>query len=156
MKIRILAIGDRPPTWVRDGWAEYARRLPHPYAPALIELPAGVRGKGRDPVRAVAEEGERMLAALPKGAIAVALDERGQAWTTTELARRLDDWSREGRDLALLIGGPDGHAPAVRERAELAWSLSPLTLPHMLVRLLLIEQLYRAWTLNAGHPYHRA
>lgn len=156
MRIVLLALGEKPPLWVRDGCAEYLKRLPKPYAPELIELAAARRGKGRDPVRAIEEEGERVLAALPRGAGLVALDERGSAWSSKQLVAQLETWSREGRPIALAIGGADGHAPAVMARAEQCWSLGPLTLPHMLARLIVLEQLYRAWSMMTGHPYHRA
>src|SRR5207253_2276544 len=112
-------------------------------APELIELALGARGKGRDPARAIAEEGERVLAALPKNALVIALDERGKAWSSVELAKQFELWQQSGRDIALTIGGPDGHAPAVMQRAEQKWALGPLVLPHMLVRLIVVEQLYR-------------
>ena len=156
MRIALIAVGDKPPSWVRDGYADYAKRLPHPHAPALVEIPPGARGATRDPVRAIADEGARVIAALPKNAFVVLLDERGSSWSTAELAKQTEAWERGGRDVALLIGGADGHAPEVSARADSRWSLSPLTLPHMLVRLLVIEQLYRAWSLRKGHPYHRA
>lgn len=156
MRIVLLAVGEKPPTWVREGFAEYVKRLPHPFTPELVELPLGARGKGRDPARAIADEGARVLAALPKNAHAIALDERGKAWSSVELAKQFEAWQQGGRDIALLIGGPDGHASAVMQRAEQKWSLGPLVLPHMLVRLIVAEQLYRAWTIATGHPYHRA
>lgn len=156
MRIVLIAVGGKAPSWVRDGYAEYAKRLPKPYAPELVELALGARTKSSDPARAIADEGARVLAAVPKQARLVLLDERGEAWSSVELARELSAWARSGDDVALAIGGPDGHAPAVQERARQRWSLSKLTLPHMLVRLVVIEQLYRAWTLNEGHPYHRA
>src|SRR5687767_10930189 len=156
MRILLVAVGEKAPAWVREGYADYAKRLPKPYAPELVELALGARSKSSDPARAIADEGKRVLAAVPKQAALVALDERGTAWTSVELARRLAAWAQSGRDVALVIGGPDGHAPGVLERATQRWSLSPLTLPHMLVRLVVIEQLYRAWTLLEGHPYHRA
>lgn len=156
MRITIIAVGERPPGWVSDGYADYARRLPKPYAPELVELPLGRRGKGIDPVRAIADEGARVVAALPKQAHIVLLDERGQSWTSVQLSQQLAGWSQDGRDVALVIGGPDGHAPAVVALATKRWSLSALTLPHALVRVVLAEQLYRAWTLMQGHPYHRA
>jgi 23S rRNA (pseudouridine1915-N3)-methyltransferase len=156
MRIVIVAVGDKPPAWVRDGCAEYAKRLPKPYAPALVEIePIGRRG-ARDPARALRSEGERVLAALPRQALLIALDERGKPWSSIDLSRQLATWTTAGRDVALAIGGADGHAPAVLERAEQRWSLGPLTLPHMLVRLIVLEQIYRAWTLLHGHPYHRA
>lgn len=156
MRIVLVAIGEKAPGWVREGYAEYAKRLPKPYAPDLVELPLGARSKSRDPARAIVEEGAAVLGAVPKGAHVVALDERGHGWSSVELSRELARWSRDGDDVALVIGGPDGHAPGVLARANRRWSVSPLTLPHMLVRLVVIEQLYRAWTLLAGHPYHRA
>jgi 23S rRNA (pseudouridine1915-N3)-methyltransferase len=156
VRIVILAVGEKPPAWVRDGFADYARRLPKPWAPELVELSLGMRGKGADPARAIADEGARVLAALPKSAHVVALDERGSAWTSVQLSQRMAAWAQAGDPVALLIGGPDGHAPEVMQRARERWSLSPLTLPHALVRVLLVEQLYRGWTLLQGHPYHRA
>ena len=155
MRIQLLAVGTKPPEWVRAGFDEYRKRLPKPYAPELIELAAGTRGPGRDAARAIAEEGKRVLAALG-GARLVLLDERGTGWSTAQLTTQLKSWSQDGRDIALAIGGADGHAPEVQSRADQRWSLGPLTLPHMLVRLVVIEQLYRAWTVMTGHPYHRA
>jgi len=155
MRVVLIAVGEKPPGWVKEGFAEYAKRLPKPFTPELIELPLGARGKGRDPRRAMLDEGERVVAALPKNAHLVVLDERGAQWDSIELSKQLETWSQSGRDIAFAIGGPDGHAPAVLERAQQRWSLSKLTLPHMIVRLVIAEQLYRAWTLTQGHPYHR-
>jgi 23S rRNA (pseudouridine1915-N3)-methyltransferase len=121
----------------------------------LVEIEPGLRGKGRDAARATSDEGARVLAALPKQAFVVALDGRGKAWTSEQLAQRLEHWRGQGRDLAFLIGGPEGHAPEVITRADEHWALGPLTLPHMLVRLVVAEQLYRAAALLANHPYHR-
>jgi 23S rRNA (pseudouridine1915-N3)-methyltransferase len=115
-----------------------------------------MRGKGRDDVRAMQDEGAAILAALPRDTHVIALDGGGKTWSSEELADQLARWRMSGRDLAFLIGGPDGHAPEVLARAEQRWSLGPLTLPHMLVRLVVAEQLYRAATMLAGHPYHRA
>jgi 23S rRNA (pseudouridine1915-N3)-methyltransferase len=156
MRIVLIAVGEKPPAWVRDGFVDYARRLPKPWTPELVELALGHRGKGADPARAIADEGARVLAALPKSAHIVALDERGSGWTSVELSRRMDGWAQAGDPVALLIGGPDGHAPEVLQRARERWSLSSLTLPHALVRVVVAEQLYRGWTLLQGHPYHRA
>ncbi len=144
------------PDWVAQGFAEYRKRLAHELPLELVELKPGARGKGRDDARAIHDEGAALLAALPRDAHAVALDGGGKPWSSDELAAQLARWRMAGRDLALLIGGPDGHAPEVLARAEQRWSLGPLTLPHMLVRLVLAEQLYRATTILAGHPYHRA
>lgn len=113
------------------------------------------RTKAADTGRLIQQEGERMLGALPKGARVVALDVRGRPWSTQQLAGQLEAWMAGGRDVALLVGGPDGLAPECLERAEQTWSLSPLTLPHPLVRVVVAEQLYRAWSITQGHPYHR-
>jgi 23S rRNA (pseudouridine1915-N3)-methyltransferase len=156
MKARVVAVGERAPGWVAEGFAEYRKRLSHWLPLDLVEIEPGLRGKGRDTARAVADEGARVLAALPKGALVVALDGRGRGWSSEDLAQRLEHWRAQGRDLAFLIGGPEGHAPDVLARADETWSLGPLTLPHMLVRLVLAEQLYRAAALLANHPYHRA
>jgi len=156
VKARLVAVGERPPAWVSTGFAEYRKRLAHWLPLELVEVPPGLRGKNRDIGRAMADEGARVLAALPRTANVVTLDGGGRTWSSEELATRLEHWRAQGRDLALLIGGPEGHAPAVRERADESWSLGPLTLPHMLVRLLVAEQLYRAAAMLANHPYHRA
>lgn len=155
MKARLIAVGERAPGWVAQGFAEYQKRLSHWLPLDLAEIEPGVRGKGRDPARAMADEGARVLAALPKQAYVVALDGRGRMHSSEQLAQRLEHWRGQGRDLAFLIGGPEGHAPEVIARADEVWSLGPLTLPHMLVRLVLAEQLYRAAALLAHHPYHR-
>ena len=156
MKARLVAVGERAPAWVAEGFAEYRKRLSHWLPLDLVEVEPGLRGKGRDAARAMADEGARVIAAVPKGALMVALDGRGRAWSSEELAQRLQHWRNGGRDLALLVGGPEGHAPDVLDAADERWSLGPLTLPHMLVRLVVAEQLYRAAALLANHPYHRA
>ena len=155
MKARLVAVGEHAPAWVADGFAEYRKRLSHWLPLDLVEIAPGLRGKGRDTVRATADEGARVLAALPKAAHVVTLDGRGRAWSSEALAERLQHWRNGGRDLAFLIGGPEGHAPDVLAASDESWSLGPLTLPHMLVRLLVAEQLYRAAALLANHPYHR-
>ncbi len=155
MKLRILAVGTRMPAWVSDGFAEYAKRLPPEIRVELVELPLGPRGKSRPVERAVAREGEAMLRAVGDGDGVVALEVTGKPWSTEKLAEQLRGWQESGHSWNLLIGGPDGLAPDCLARADGQWSLSPLTLPHPLVRLVLIEQLYRAWSINAGHPYHR-
>jgi len=156
MKARLVAVGERAPGWVAEGFAAYRKRLSHWLPLELVEIAPGMRGKGRDPARAIHDEGRRVLAALPRGAHVVVLDGRGRAWDSEALSQRLEHWRGHGRDLAFLIGGPEGHAEQVLARADERWSLGPLTLPHMLVRLLVAEQLYRAAAMLANHPYHRA
>jgi 23S rRNA (pseudouridine1915-N3)-methyltransferase len=155
MRLLLIAVGGRVPSWVAEGYAEYARRLPAESSLELVEVAAGRRGKNSDLRRIVADEGARMIAAVPRGARIVALDERGLQWSTVELATEMQRWRNDGEDVALLIGGPDGLAPDCRARAHRLWSLSSLTLPHALVRVIVAEQLYRAWSLVVGHPYHR-
>ena len=155
MHIRLLAVGRRPPRWAEEAFSEYTRRLPPAFG-FRTRLIAPARGHGNDIERARGEEGERLLGALGPRDHVVALDEHGPAWSTRSLAKHLAAWEMGGRDVVLLIGGADGLSPACLDRADQRWSLSPLTLPHALVRVLVAEQLYRAWSLNAGHPYHRA
>lgn len=156
MQIHLIAIGERMPRWVQDGFDEYAKRLPAECALRLIEIPAGKRGKNADITRIMRDESERLLSAIPKGAKVVALEVGGRSWSTEQLAAQLEDWLHSGQDLALLVGGPEGLSDAARAAAGQLWSLSPLTLPHPLVRVVLAEQLYRAWSVLRNHPYHRA
>lgn len=144
------------PSWVQAGYDEYAGRMTRECRLELREIPLGRRTRGSNASLAIREEGQRMLAALEDGDLPVSLDVTGRSLSTTDLARRLAGWMQSGRDVALMIGGPDGLAPACLERAEFCWSLSPLTLPHGLVRIVVAEQLYRAASLLRGHPYHRA
>ena len=156
MKARLIAVGDRAPDWVATGYADYAKRLSFSLPLELVEIVPGQRGKNRDAVRATFDEGQRVLATVPKGTHIVLLDDKGRMHSSEQLAQHLEHWRGQGRDLAFLIGGPEGHAPEVRAAANEAWSLGPLTLPHMLVRLLVAEQLYRAASILTNHPYHRA
>lgn len=156
MRIRIIAVGTRMPAWVDAGCGEYLRRLRPALRVDLVEVAPGRRSAGAPATRALEDEARRLLASVGEDEFVTALDERGECFSTLELSRWLAVRMREGRDLALLIGGPDGFAASVRERANLSWSLSPLTLPHALVRVVLAEQLYRAHSLLSGHPYHRA
>lgn len=144
------------PGWVEAGYAEYAKRLAGECSLQLVEIDPGHRGKGANLEQVRRDEGERLLKAVPKGALVIALDERGEVWDTARLSGELAGWLAGGRDAALLVGGADGLATECLQRAERSWSLSALTFPHPLVRVILAEQLYRAWSLVKGHPYHRA
>lgn len=156
MKARLIAVGERAPDWVASGFSDYQKRLSHWLPLELVEIAAGIRGKGRDAARATADEGGRVIDALPKQAFVITLDGRGKPYSSEQLAQRVEAWRQQGRDLAFLIGGPEGHSPDVIATANESWALGPLTLPHMLVRLVVAEQLYRACSLLANHPYHRA
>ena len=156
MKASLIAVGERAPDWVSSGFSEYQKRLSHWLPLTLLEVAPGIRGKGRDAARAIADEGGRVLAVLPRQAHIVTLDGGGRPYSSVQLAQRMEAWRQGGRDLALLIGGPEGHSQEVLAAATESWSLGPLTLPHMLVRLIVAEQLYRAASLLANHPYHRA
>lgn len=155
MRIRMIAVGTRMPDWVEQGYRDYAKRLPRDCSVELVELPLAVRSKNSDIARAMEKEGEAMLAAIGKGDRVIALDVKGKPWSTEQLAAQMANWKMSGNNYSLLIGGPDGLAPACLALAEIRWSLSPLTLPHPLVRILLIEQLYRATTILQNHPYHK-
>jgi len=144
------------PDWVNSGFTEYAKRLPHELKLEVIEVPLGQRGKGADIQRAIAKESKQLLAAIEEKDQVVALDVKGNAWSTEQLAQKLSEWQMSGTNVALLVGGPDGLSPDCLQRAGQSWSLSKLTFPHPLVRVVVAEQLYRAWTLLNNHPYHRS
>jgi 23S rRNA (pseudouridine1915-N3)-methyltransferase len=156
MKCRLIAAGTRLPDWVNSGFREYQKRLRSPLSLELHEIPVATRRSGENPSRAMSREGTEMLAALGKDDFVVALEIAGKSMSTEQLSLWLAERMRDGRPLALLIGGPDGLSTECRERADQSWSLSPLTLPHALARVVVAEQLYRAVSLLAGHPYHRA
>lgn len=155
MKLRLLAVSHRQPAWVEDGCRDYERRLPREWGFELVVVKPEPRTSGQSAARVQAAEAARLRAAAPKGALLVALDERGEPWSTRQLADRLASWQREGRTVAFLIGGADGLDPALQAECRHRLSLSALTLPHGLVRIVVAEQLYRAASLLAGHPYHR-
>jgi 23S rRNA (pseudouridine1915-N3)-methyltransferase len=156
MKCRLIAAGTRLPDWINDGFREYQKRLRSPLLLELQEIAVATRRAGENPERAIRREGADMLAVLGRDDFVVALEITGKAMSTQQLGSWLQERMRDGRSLALLIGGPDGLSPQCRERADQSWSLSPLTLPHALVRVIVAEQIYRAMSLLAGHPYHRA
>ncbi|HVP87919.1 MAG TPA: 23S rRNA (pseudouridine(1915)-N(3))-methyltransferase RlmH [Casimicrobiaceae bacterium] len=154
MKIRIVALGHRMPAWVAAGFDDYARRLPRELAFKLVELKPEPRDRGRGVEQILAAEAKH-IAAASKGCYIVALDERGERWTTARLAQALRDWRERGLEVAFVIGSADGLSTDFKRNANVIVSLSALTLPHGLVRVLLAEQLYRATSLLRGHPYHR-
>lgn len=151
----MIAAGTRLPEWLNTGFREYQKRLRSPLSLELVEIPVAARRAGESPSRAVAREGAAMLAAIEPKDYVVALEVQARSMSTEALSAWFADRMRDGRPIAMLIGGPDGLAPPCKARADQAWSLSPLTLPHGLVRVLVAEQIYRAMSLLAGHPYHR-
>ena len=156
MKLIAIAVGQRMPDWVEQGWQEYARRMPADCALELREIKAEPRSGGKTPAQMMQAEAKRIEAAIPAQALRIALDERGKDLTTVKLAQELERWRGQGRDIAILVGGPDGLDAALKQSCHGMLRLSSLTLPHPLVRILLAEQLYRAWSVMTGHPYHRA
>jgi 23S rRNA (pseudouridine1915-N3)-methyltransferase len=156
MRIRLICVGTKMPAWVTTGFQEYAKRLPADCRLELVEIPPGHRGKGADVQRAIEKESRLILAALGKGERVVALDVEGCQWSTAQLAKTVGQWQMGGQNVALLIGGPDGLSAECLALAQQRWSLSNLTYPHPLVRVILAEQIYRAWSLLNNHPYHRA
>lgn len=155
MRIQLLAVGTRMPEWIDTGYRDYARRLPPEWGFVLKEISVSKSGS-RSPRPRREAECERLMAALPRNSRVIVLDMRGALLSTEELAAWVGEWQMSGRDVTLVVGGADGLAPACIARADELWSLSRLTLPHGLVRVIVIEQLYRAWTMLRGHPYHRA
>ena len=156
MHIRLLAVGDRQPSWVDDAFGIYTGRFPREWRFRLDTIPTVRRNKNDKSRQAMEAEGELITAKLSATEQVVLLDERGKQLSSKSLASILSDWQSDGRDLCFVIGGPDGVSDAVRQRSDMMWSLSQLTLPHGMARALLSEQLYRAWSLQTGHPYHRA
>ena len=155
MRIQLIAVGIKMPAWVEQGYQEYARRFSADMPLQLTEIPAQKRGKNADIKRILQKEGEQTLSAIPKGNRIVTLEVTGRPWDTPQLAGKMQQWQMDGRDVSLLIGGPEGLAPECIAASEQKWSLSALTLPHPLVRIIVAESLYRAWSLNNNHPYHR-
>lgn len=164
MRIRLLAVGNKLPSWVEEGFNEYLKRFPDSCYVELVEIPAEKRSKQTNPrlkqagssiQQLIDREGEKLLAAIKPGNRVVALEITGQLWSTEQLATHIDKWKNEGRNIDMLIGGPDGLSAACIKKADTKWSLSPLTLPHPLVRIVVAEQLYRAVSILQNHPYHR-
>ncbi|MCH9742204.1 MAG: 23S rRNA (pseudouridine(1915)-N(3))-methyltransferase RlmH [Proteobacteria bacterium] len=155
MQLKLICVGQKMPNWVVAGYEEYAVRLTGQCRLTLVEVPPAKRTKTGAPVKYMEEEALRIESALVGNPIRVILDEHGAVVDTKAVAKRLETWLPSGRDVALIVGGPDGLAPSIKAKADWTWSLTPLTLPHPLVRVVLAEQLYRAWSLMNHHPYHR-
>lgn len=155
MKIKLIAIGHKMPNWVETGFAEYQKRLPQDCSLELTEIPALKRPKNADIERIMAQEAKAMLSKITTQDHCIALDKEGKIWNTEQLAEQLQNWQHSGNNIAILIGGPEGLHASCLERAKQQWSLSKLTFPHPLVRVILAEQLYRAWSVTCGHPYHK-
>lgn len=155
MRIQLVSVGTKMPAWVNEGFAEYQKRLGPAFAFQLKEIPAGKRHNPGDIARIVQHEAELILAAIPAQDHCIVLDVKGHSWSTEQLAEQLQQWQRLGHNLSFVIGGPEGLAPAVYQRSNTRWSLSPLTFPHPLARVIMAEQLYRAWSIVQNHPYHR-
>jgi len=153
--IKVAAIGQRMPAWVSTAWQEYAQRFPRQVRLELAEIPLERRGKNADLSRLKTQEGIALVNSAPKRSLKIAMDISGKPWSTRDLAKKMEDWMAGGRDVCLMIGGPDGLSPDCLSAADSRWSLGPLTLPHPLVRVVLAEQLYRAWSIVNHHPYHR-
>ncbi len=155
MKLLILAVGNKMPSWITEGFNEYAKRMPREAKIELIEIKPEPRTSGKTATQIMEAEAQRIKSALPASALCIALDERGATPTTRQLARQMQDWMRQGRDVAFIIGGADGLHESIKQAAQELLALSAFTLPHGMVRVLLAEQLYRAHSLMHNHPYHR-
>ncbi|MFT7223914.1 MAG: 23S rRNA (pseudouridine1915-N3)-methyltransferase [Cellvibrionaceae bacterium] len=155
MHLRVLAVGNRMPSWVQQGILDYQKRFPREWGFQWVELPLGMRTKSGNPAKAIESESKAMLAAIQEREYVIALDINGKSWSTASLSQKMQQWQTQGLNVCLLIGGPDGLSTRCLQRANLCWSLSALTLPHPVVRVVLSEQLYRSWTILNHHPYHR-
>jgi 23S rRNA (pseudouridine1915-N3)-methyltransferase len=155
MKIHLISVGNKMPDWVTQAYQIYQKRLTGSVQLELIEIPLNKRGKNADIKRLIEKESQQMLAAIPPRYRVVCLDVKGKALSTENLAQKLENYEQQGDNIALLIGGPEGLSNNCLARADESWSLSAMTLPHPMVRVILAEQIYRAWSLNIGHPYHR-
>lgn len=156
MKINLVAVGTKMPAWVTQGFEEYSKRLPRECQLQLIEVAPAKRGKTAQPEQWKKDEATRILNLIPDNHLVIALEVTGKSWSTEALSDNMQGWLSDGRDVSLLVGGPDGLDASCLKRADQKWSLSAMTLPHPLVRIVLAEQLYRAWTILQNHPYHRS
>ena len=155
MHLYLIAVGKRMPAWVKEGFAEYNKRLPAELHLNLIEITPAVRGKSNSIKKAIMEENRRIRAAIPKNSLVLAIDEKGRQFNSIQLSKKIESWLQQGQDVSLIIGGADGLDDDFKKSADEIWSLSPMTLPHALVRVIVAEQVYRAWSIIKNHPYHR-
>ena len=155
MRIRLITVGSKMPGWVEEGYEEYSRRLGADLKLELVEIPLNRRSKGADVNRLQEKEANQMLAAVGQSDLVVTMEIKGKAWSTEQLSDKMGEWMHSGRNVSLLVGGPEGLHPSCMAQADLRWSLSPLTLPHPLVRVVVAEQVYRAWSILKNHPYHK-
>ncbi len=155
MRMHLIAVGKRMPGWVKESFTDYNKRLPDELHLNLIEITPAVRSKNNPASKNIAEEDKKIRGAIPKRSMIIALDETGKQFSSTTLSKKLKSWSQQGRDVTFVIGGADGLAADFKKSADILWSLSSLTLPHALVRVILVEQIYRAWSIMQNHPYHR-
>jgi 23S rRNA (pseudouridine1915-N3)-methyltransferase len=155
MKVHLIAVGKKMPDWINTGYAEFSKRMPPELQINLIEITPSTRNKSTPIENNIKEEGERIQSAIPDNSRLIVLDEKGNNFNSVDLSKKMEDWLPMGQDIVLVIGGADGIDPMIKQQADEKWSLSSLTLPHALVRVVVAEQLYRAWSILKGHPYHR-
>ncbi|MFK0569679.1 23S rRNA (pseudouridine(1915)-N(3))-methyltransferase RlmH [Endozoicomonas sp.] len=155
MRVRLISVGSKMPGWIEEGYSEYSRRLGADVKLDLVEIPLGRRSKGADINRLQEKEASQMLAAAGSGDLVVTMEIQGKPWSTERLAENMGSWLQSGRNVSLLVGGPEGLHSSCLAKSDLRWSLSPLTLPHPLVRVVIAEQVYRAWSILHNHPYHK-
>ncbi|MCZ6802528.1 MAG: 23S rRNA (pseudouridine(1915)-N(3))-methyltransferase RlmH [Proteobacteria bacterium] len=155
MKIHLIVVGKKMPEWINTGYAEFSKRMPSELQLNLIEVTPSIRNKATPTKNNIKEEGERIQSAIPANSKLITLDEKGKKFSSIDLSKKMQDWLPQGQDIAIIIGGADGIDPIIKQQADETWSLSSLTMPHALVRVFIAEQLYRAWSILKGHPYHR-
>jgi 23S rRNA (pseudouridine1915-N3)-methyltransferase len=155
VKIHLIAVGKKMPEWINTGYAEFSKRMPSELQINLIEITPSTRNKSTPIEKNIKEEGERIQSAIPANSKLIVLDEKGKNFSSIDLSRKIEGWLPMGQDISLIIGGADGIDPEIKQQADEKWSLSSFTLPHALVRVVVAEQLYRAWSILQGHPYHR-
>lgn len=155
MKVHLIAVGKKIPAWISSGFLEFSKRMPPELHINLIEITPSKRSKATPIEKNIKEEGEHIQSAIPANSKVIVLDEKGKSFSSVQLSKKIENWLPMGQDITIVIGGADGVYPAIKQQADETWSLSSLTLPHALVRIVVVEQLYRGWSILKGHPYHR-